>query len=222
MPFDLNDFLAQGLVFGGARSSKFDVQVSIPPALTGTINGNFPQKLNFTCKAASIPPFRVGTVEIPYFGRKIKSAGDRTWDNWNITVMLDEDYSTRAAFEAWNNSINTLESNILLDPDTGTSIGLPGSNETESYKSNWTITHYAKDTNIIRQYTLIGGWPPQIGPIELDWEAGNRISQFQVIVAFDWLLPTWEQGEGGQGDSSYLALASANGSTASQSSPVSG
>lgn len=222
MAFDLNDFLAQGLVFGGARSSKFDIQVTIPPALAGTINGTFPAKLQFTCKAASIPPFKVGTVQIPYFGRKIKSGGDRVWDDWDITVMLDEDYNTRAAFEAWNNSINTLESNILLDPDTGTSIGLPNSNETESYKSNWSITHYAKDTDVIRQYNLIGGWPSQIGPIELNWEATNQISQFQVIVAYDWLLPVVETGEGGQGDSPYAALAQANGTGTTVTSPTSG
>lgn len=207
MPFDLNDFLANGLIYGGARSSKFDIQVTIPPALSGMINNTFPQKLNFTCKAASIPAFRIGTVEIPYFGRKIKSAGDRVWENWAIDIMMDEDYTTRAAFEAWNNAINTLESNMLIANDTGTTTGLPNSNETEGYKSNWIITHYAKDTDIIRQYTLIGGWPPEIGPVRLSWEDENRISTFQVAVAYDWLLPVVETGVGGQGDSPYAALA---------------
>jgi len=182
MPFNLNKFLANGLVWGGARPSKFDVQLTLPPELSG-IDTNFAgtntSKFTFSCKAASIPSFQVGVVPIPYFGRKIKSAGDRTWDDWRITVMLDEDYVTRAAFEAWNNGINNIESNVMTTSLDG-----------EAYKADWTVTHYSKDGNPIAVYTVHNGWPRALGPITLDWDGTDRISQFEVDVAFDNFYPT--------------------------------
>lgn len=186
MPFDLNQFLKQGLIYGGARPSKFDVQATLPAtAIASAIDVTSMKKLNFTCKAASIPAFNVGQVSIPYFGRKIFSAGDRTWEPWRITVMLDEDYNTRAMFEAWNNAINRLESNVMQ-----------GNMDIEAYKSTWTITHYGKDGLAIRQYNLIGAWPRTVGPITLDWENTDRISEFEVMVPFDNLEPILEGAKG--------------------------
>jgi len=177
MAFDITQFLARGLIYGGARPSKFDIQLTLPTALTG-IDTNAVQKLQFSCKAASIPSFQIGQVLIPYFGRKIKSAGDRVWDDWRITVMLDEDYTTRALFESWNNAINRLESNVMQTSLDG-----------EAYKALWTITHYSKDGSPIRVYNIINGWPKAIGPLTLDWDGTDRISQFEVDVSFDNFIP---------------------------------
>ena len=181
MSFDLNQFIQNGLIYGGARPSKFDVEMVVPTLLGGQTAAA--QKLQFTCKAASIPAFTIGEVLIPYFGRKIKSAGDRTWTDWEITVMLDEDYLTRNLFEAWSNMINSLESN-QMDGDGGNTV-LPG----ESYKTSWQVNHYAKDETLIAAYTFIGCWPRVVGPIALDWDGTDRISQFNVTLAYDYLEP---------------------------------
>jgi len=196
MPFDLQSFLAQGLIYGGARPSKFDVTVTLPTVLTG-IDPTSTRRLQFTCKAASIPAFTLGMAEIPYFGRKIKTSGDRVWDDWRIMVMLDEDYNTRAMFEAWNNSINALSSNFMLSAEDGpaTASTVAGFTE-ENYKSNWNVTHYAKDKTVIRQYVLIGAWPRIIGEMQLDWDATNRITEFPVTVSYDSLEPTVEGAKG--------------------------
>lgn len=208
--FDINAFLQQGLVYGGARPSKFNIIASIPANLS--IPG-FTQKLAFTASAASVPAFNMGAIQLPYFGRKVKTAGDRTWDDWQVTVMLDEDYLTRAGLEYWNNSINSLITNVMSPSDDnntlqvpspagvsagvggtiagiGTSVGEFG----EPYKSNWVINHYAKDgsDDIIRQYTLLGAWPRVIGPIELGWQMSDQISQFTVLISYDALIPTIE------------------------------
>jgi hypothetical protein len=197
MGFDLASFLAEGLIYGGARPSKFDIQATLPAALAGAIDPSSTSKLQFTCKAASIPAFALGVAEIPYFGRKIKSSGDRVWDDWRIQVMLDEDYNTRAMFESWNNSINALVSNDMLASEDSTSPSntLAGFTE-ENYKSNWTISHYGKDTTTIRQYTLIGAWPRVIGEMTLDWDNTNRIMEFPVTVSFDTMVPSLEGAKG--------------------------
>jgi hypothetical protein len=187
MPFDLNTFVTQGLIYGGARTSKFDVQATLPAIpIASAIDPTSIQKLQFTCYAASIPSFQVGEVLIPYFGRKIKSAGDRVWNDWRISIQLDEDYNTRAMFEAWNNSINRLEANIMQ----------PSMDGSEGYKSDWTITHYGKDGTSIRAYTLQGAWPRVLGPITLDWNGTDRISEYEVEVPFDNLIPSLEGAKG--------------------------
>ena len=204
MAFDLQAFLAQGLVYGGARSSKFDIQLTIPPALAGVIDPTSSQKLTFTCRAASVPSFNLGVAPVPYFGRVIKESGDRSWDDWQIMVMLDEDYNTRAMFEAWNNSINSLTTNVMLATEDASSPSSIASFTESNYKTNWNINHYGKDGTVIRQYTLIGAWPRQVGQFSLNWEEQNRITEFPVTVSFDTLQPTLEGAKGNQ--TTYASL----------------
>jgi hypothetical protein len=192
MAFDLSQFLAKGLIYGGARPSKFDVQATLPSAIQGLIDPTSLERLTFTCKAASIPAFRLGTTEVPYFGRKIKLNGDRTWDTWRISVMNDEDYNCRAMFEAWNNSINALISNVMIpQEDSATVSGISNLTE-ENYKSDWLVTQYGKDGTVIRQYTLIGCWPSVVSEMALDWDNTNRVQEFGVAVEFDMMVPVLE------------------------------
>jgi hypothetical protein len=183
MTFDINQFLQLGLTYGGARPSKFDVQLTLPTAIN--FDNTFSRKLNFTCKAASIPAFQVGEIMIPYFGRKVKTAGDRVWNDWRITVMLDEDYITRIGFETWNNAINNIQTNVMQQNLDG-SVGTTG----EGYKCAWTVTQYSKDGTSIAQYTIENGWPKTIGQMVLDWNGTDRISEFEVEVAFDNFYPS--------------------------------
>jgi len=183
MAANINDILTRGLQYNGARTARFTVQTTLPASVQGA-STNFEQKLMFTCRASSIPSFQVGTVQAPYFGRIIKLSGDRIWNDWQITVMLDQDYTTRVGFEAWNNGINALEQNIML---TGAS---QGGNDFQGYKSTMNIVHYGLDNNPIASYDLIGAWPAQLGPIQLNWAAQNQISEFDVVIPFDDMLPT--------------------------------
>ncbi|MEK9799752.1 MAG: hypothetical protein VW647_02560, partial [Alphaproteobacteria bacterium] len=63
-------------------------------------------------KASSIPASTVGQIEVPYFGRKVKMAGNRTFENWQVTVLNDEDFLVRNAFEKWSSFINSHENNL--------------------------------------------------------------------------------------------------------------
>ena len=198
MPFDLSSFLQNGLIYGGARPAKFDVQATLPVALQGMVDPTSVQRLQFTCKAASIPAFTLGVTEAPYFGRKIKLSGDRTWDDWRITVMNDEDFNGRALFEAWNNSINSLISNQMSSAEDNSAVSSISNLNEEGYKSDWTVTQYGKDTQIIRQYTLIGCWPRVVAEMPLDWDMTNRIQEFGVTLAFDMLVPALEGSHGNQ------------------------
>ena len=88
MAFNINDFKTQGLTLGGARPTLFQVSVNLPSTIT-SLSPGFQPKFAFTCSATQIPASTIGQIDVPYFGRQIKVAGDRTFANWNVTVMND-------------------------------------------------------------------------------------------------------------------------------------
>ena len=179
MPFNINTFLSKGLVYGGARNCNFNVFVT-PPANIG-IDAASVQKFTFACSGAELPPMVINPIEVPYFGRTVKVAGQQHFANWTVQVQNDEDFAVRAMFELWSNGINRLEANVrdpaLID---------------ENYKATLTVNQYAKDGSIIRAYTIVDAWPMTIGPIALDWAAGNSIEVFPVEFAYDYWLPAVE------------------------------
>jgi hypothetical protein len=178
MAFNINSFKNEGLVYGGARPTLFEVTVTPPPALgiTTPLNG-----LRFLARASQIPAFTVADIEVPYFGRKIKVSGDRTFADWSITVMNDEDFKIRAAFEAWSNRMNTVISNV----------NAAGSSPA-SYKATASVSQFSKagksgDVGTpLRTYRFEGLFPIQIDAINLDWDSTNQIETFDVTFAYDY------------------------------------
>jgi hypothetical protein len=164
MPFNINEFKSQ-LVGGGARPSLFQVQITNPILAAADF------KVPFMVKASSLPASTLGEYDIPYFGRKVKYAGDRTFEAWSVTVINDEDFAVRNAMEAWSNSINSHVSN---------SRSLP-----VNYKSDAIITQYGKDGTILRVYNFQGLFPLTIASIPVSWETVDAIQEFEVTFNYD-------------------------------------
>jgi len=171
MAFSIEDIKAQ-LVFGGARQSLFQVQFINPASSEADF------KVPFLCKAAAIPEAQIGPIMVPYFGRKMKLAGDRTYADWSVTVINDEDFLIRNALETWSNRINSFEGNLRTI----------GSASPLAYKSDAIVTQYGKTGNTLREYTMHGIFPSLISGIGLDWNSTDIIEEFQVTFPFDW----WE------------------------------
>ena len=100
--FNISTFKTRGLTGGGARPALFEIYLSIPDGVGA--DAESADKFRFTCRAAQLPAATVGSIEIPYFGRKIKFAGDRTFTDWTVTVMNDEDFLVRSMIEKWSNA----------------------------------------------------------------------------------------------------------------------
>lgn len=173
MPFNINEFL-QSLTYGGTRPNQFQINIAFPTGLPGVTNQT--TDMTFMAYAASIPGQDLGTIEVPYFGRNIKLAGDRTFSEWSIQVYNDEDFAIRDAFEAWSNGINSHVGNIR------------GSNAVEiaGYASNATIIQYGKDGTDIKEYEMIGCWPSNVSSIGLNWKDMNTIEEFSVVFQYQW------------------------------------
>ena len=86
-----------------ARPNLFQVDLAFP---SGIINNSDLVNLGkFTVRAANLPSSQIGVIEVPFRGRTLKIAGDRTFEPWTITVMNDSKFVLRTAFELWASSI---------------------------------------------------------------------------------------------------------------------
>lgn len=172
--FSVSNFKAN-LPFGGARNTLFSVQITAPPQLGLGLDL---QKAPFLIKAASIPASNLGLIGVPYFGRVVKIAGDRSFDSWQVNVINDEDFKIRNALEAWSNSINNMRGNIRL-----------GSAANLSYKANATVTQYSKTGDVLRVYKFEGLFPATISEIGLNWGDRDSIEDFGVTFEYDnWVV----------------------------------
>lgn len=190
MAFNLSAFKANGVPLGGARPALFDVVLNFPGGIG--ISPATAEKFTFTCKAADLPLSFIGSVDVPYFGRKIRVNGDRDFQPWRVTIINDEDFLVRSALEEWHQAINSIISNVM-DPAVS-SIVAPGA----SYKTTAEIRQYRKtgvggvtnsDSDVIRTYRMDGMFPTQIGDIRVGWDMINQVEEYQVEFTYDWWIP---------------------------------
>ena len=173
MAFNINDMRSQ-FTFGGAQASQFQVQIQNP------VNGSGDLKVPFMVSAAQIPESTLGTIEVPYFGRKVKLPGDRTFAEWTVTVMNDEDFLIRNAMENWMHSINSHEENIREF----------GSASPSQFKSQAQIHQYSKTGTILRTYNFVGLWPSSVSNIQMDWNTTDDFERFDITFQYDWWTVT--------------------------------
>lgn len=161
---------------GGARPSLFSVSILPPDIVVGVIGEDF-RDLEFLVEAAQLPPSNLGVIQVPYFGRIIKLAGDRTFEPWTVTVLNDENFKVRNALETWSTAINGLENNKRERS---------GEDIERSYKQNATITQFSKTGDKLRTYKFHGMFPQVIGAIDLSWESLDQVERFQVTFEYDY------------------------------------
>ena len=167
MAFNINEIRA-GLAQGGARPNLFQVVITNP------VNPIADLKLPFLCQAAATPASNIAAINVPYFGRFIKVAGNRAFDPWTVNVINDEDHLVKNAMESWVNAINSLQGNI----------NTLGSSPT-LYKSQALVTQYSKTGNILRTYQFNGIFPIAVGQIGLSWANNDTVENFDITFQYD-------------------------------------
>lgn len=179
MAFNINDFRS-ALQFDGARPNLFEVSLVWPgiveePSTASTI----------LIKSSQLPGSTIGSVPVYYFGREIKLAGNRTFTDWTVTVINDEDFSIRNSLEAWMDSINSHVSNIRSPG----SLAAGGPNTL--YTTDGVVTQYGKVGDAIKTFLIVGMFPIDLSPIDLDWGTNDSIEEYQVTFAYQyWLSDT--------------------------------
>ena len=175
MAFNVAEFRAN-MIGDGARPNLFQVTLAFPTvAQNGTAAS---QKTTFMAKSAQLPGSTVGTVPLYYFGRELKFAGNRTFTDWSLQIINDEDFTVRNALESWMNAINSHAGNVRN----------PGAGGPSGYTVDATVNQYGKTGNIIKSYKFVGLFPLDLAPIDLDWGSNDTIEEYSATFAYQW----WE------------------------------
>ena len=168
------------LLGGGARPNLFEVELTNLPASV-----TFPwqaERFGFLCKAAQMPAQTIANIDVPFRGRIFKVAGDRTIENWTITVINDEDFLFRNAFEEWTQQIAALDDNM-------------GSTNPSSYMVNAKVfqlgrgssvasTNNSGDANVVlKEYEFIDIFPVSVGSIDVSYDSSDTIEEYTVEFA---------------------------------------
>ena len=179
MAFNVNQFRSQ-MTGDGARPNLFEVSMPFP---SFSDPGSAQQKLTFMCKTAQLPGSTINTVPVQYFGRELKFAGNRTFTDWTITIINDEDFVIRNAFERWMAGLNNHSLNVR-NPAALTPVG---------YSVDADVTQYGKNGSTLKQYKFIGMFPTDLTPIDVSWDANDQIEEFTVTLSYQW----WESVDSG-------------------------
>ena len=180
---------------GGLRPNLYEVHLDFPDGVAP----NLSQAKNdgiFFCKAAALPAANMGLIEVPFRGRQLKVAGDRTFDTWTVTILNDTDMGLRGAFERWINMLGTSDSGQgRTDPATyqkelyvyQLGRALPSDSASGSNFKD-------KKMSSLRGYKFWGCFPTAVSQIDLAFDNNDAISEFTVEFQVQW----WESdGNGG-------------------------
>ena len=168
----IDQFKAQ-LAGGGVRPTMFQVELTFPEGTMSEAEDLTVSKGIFLIKAASLPPSNVGTIEVPFRGRKLKVSGDRTFDPWEITVVNDVNFSLRTVFEKWSEIIQNHRC-------------ANGAARLDRYFATALVRQLDRDGKKLRSYQMNGVWPSNIAEIGLDFDSTDTIEEYGVTFNVQW------------------------------------
>jgi len=157
----VDDFKSK-LKGGGARANLFKATINFPAYAGGDV-----EITSFLCEAAQLPASTVGTVTVPFRGRQVKLAGDRTFDTWSPTIINDTDFGVRNAMERWMNGINAHTANTGITNPT-------------DYQADLLVDQLDRDGAILKRYVFRGCFPTNLSAIDLSYATENEIERFTV------------------------------------------
>ena len=128
----IDDFKAN-LIGGGARANQYRVTVTSPP---GIAIGLDVRRASFLVTASNLPAQTLAEIAVPFRGRQIYIAGDRSFEEtWSTTFMNDTDFMIRNAMERWSRSAwPTTISSIELTNEASDAI--------ETFEVTWRYQHF--------------------------------------------------------------------------------
>ena len=151
------DDMKAKLVGGGARPNLFKVTMAFPSYVTANV-----ELASYMVKATSMPASTIAPITVPFRGRQLQVAGDRTFDPWSVTIINDTDFNVRNSFEQWMNGINQHKQNT-------------GLTQPSSYMADMIVEQLYKDGTVEKTYNIRGTFPTNLGAIELSYDSENAI-----------------------------------------------
>ena len=184
----LRDFKSK-LAGGGARPNLFEASInSFPTAISEAWDNSSEAEggaFKFLCKSTALPASNLGSIEIPFRGRTLKVAGDRTFDDWTVTIINDEDFRLRTAFERW--------SNVMSQLDDATGVTNPTSYMTDAFiqqlgrgPSADSTSNNGGNSAVLRSYKFFDVFPVTVVEIALSYDTTDQLEEFDVTFRYQY------------------------------------
>jgi|TARA_R110000744_G_scaffold77895_2_gene153481 hypothetical protein len=161
MVLAVDDFKAK-LRGGGARPNLFKATINFPAYAGGDV-----EITSFLCEAAQLPGSIMGIITVPFRGRQLKIAGDRTFDTWSPTIINDTDFKVRNSMERWMNGVNAHKANTGLTNPI-------------DYQADLLVDQLDRDEAVLKSYVFRGCFPTNVAPIDLAYGSNDEIERFTV------------------------------------------
>ena len=190
------------LINGGARPNLFLVRLNFPTTLSQIADISpveasniLTERAEFLVKTAQLPASTIGTIDVPFRGRMMKVAGDRTFEPWSVTVINDGEFGIRKAFETWSRGINALTENVSQlgfgDDNPGYCVDLEvfqlSRDGKTPNKTPQAITAAGVDgMDVVRAYKFYDAWPSSLSAIDLSYESNDQIEEFTVEFQYNY------------------------------------
>jgi hypothetical protein len=155
----VDDFKAK-LRGGGARPNLFKATINFPTYANGDV-----ELTSFLCEAAQLPASNLSVIEMPFRGRRLKMAGDRTFDTWTATIINDVDFTIRDAMERWMNGINSHSDNTGLTNPV-------------DYEADLLVEQIDREGSVLKTYNFRSCFPTALSAIDLNYGSENEIERF--------------------------------------------
>ena len=189
MAFTPSDFKTKlSKAGGGARPSLYKVKINYSVDTSFSVLS--PQ--NLLVKAAAMPGSTIAPLAVNYAGRAYKWLGFRTYDNWTVTVINDEDFAIRNKMMEWMRYLAG-----EMDGDRGPTYGDPTLSMGGYFDGDATVTQLGTDGTDKASYKMHNLWPTELGEIAVDWSS-DAIQEYTIGFAYDY----WGSGTGSSSSNS--------------------
>ena len=150
-----------------ARTNKFDVNINIPLTLIPYVSSA--KSLKYRCENAQLPGRTFATTEQKTYGPIEKFPYLTSYNDIDLTFIIEDDMNQKVFFDAWLNYIN------------------PQYNNNFRYKSDYstviTINQYDVTNELSYSVDLIDAYPISMNQMDLSW-ADDGYHKLSVTFAY--------------------------------------
>jgi hypothetical protein len=158
---------------GGARPNLYTFVLACPGL--AILNPQFAQ-LQFFCRSTQLPASMLGEITVPYLGRQGKYPGDRTFEDFTITVVNTQDMNLRRVFEFWHEQFNSYAGNSTAFPNPRQIFG------------SAVVTQLNKAYQPVRAYQLFDMFPRDVSAVDLSYDNNDTVSEFSVTFGYSYFI----------------------------------
>ena len=115
----------------------------------------------------------MGTIIVPFRGRQLKMAGDRTFAEWTVSIINDTDFAVRNSLERWMNGINAHSANTGLASPV-------------AYEADLKIEQLDRAGASVKEYVFRGAFPTDLGAIDVSYATNDEIERFTCTFQYQY------------------------------------